>query len=147
MPFPQVIIKRYDEESMFIMVVLSFGETDEILMGRSVETDVKFTDLSISRVHSRITRVENKFYLQDCDSKYGTCVIPNDEIKLQNNSELELNLNKGFFQFKVSKGFLNRMLFCCRKKADYNWSIETESQVSYAEQKVSLVEVNVDKLA
>lgn len=47
---------------------------NEFRVGRSVETDMRIADISVSRVHSFIRIVGNQLVLQDNGSKFGTLV-------------------------------------------------------------------------
>ena len=47
---------------------------DEFRIGRSVETDMKIADISVSRVHSFIRVVKDELILDDNSSKFGTLV-------------------------------------------------------------------------
>lgn len=50
---------------------------NEFRIGRSVETDMKIADISVSRIHSFIRVVGNKIILEDNGSKFGTLVKVN----------------------------------------------------------------------
>jgi hypothetical protein len=50
------------------------GTYDEFRVGRSVETDMKIADISVSRVHSFIRVVKDELILNDNGSKFGTLV-------------------------------------------------------------------------
>jgi pSer/pThr/pTyr-binding forkhead associated (FHA) protein len=43
-------------------------------VGRSVETDMKIADISVSRTHSYLTVRDNKLLVEDNGSKFGTLV-------------------------------------------------------------------------
>ena len=47
---------------------------NEFRIGRSVETDMKIADISVSRVHSFIRIVGDEVHLDDNNSKFGTLV-------------------------------------------------------------------------
>ena len=53
-------------------------------MGRSVETDMKIADISVSRVHSYIRVAGDKLILQDNGSKFGSLVKINRPMQLLN---------------------------------------------------------------
>jgi hypothetical protein len=46
----------------------------EYLVGRVSTLDIRVTDPSVSRVHSKITYYNGDFYIKDLDSKFGTMV-------------------------------------------------------------------------
>ena len=47
---------------------------DEFKVGRSVETDMKIADISVSRTHSFIKVKDGKIIVEDNGSKFGTLV-------------------------------------------------------------------------
>lgn len=55
----------------------SKSSRNEFRIGRSVETDMKIADISVSRIHSYIKYVGNKIILEDNGSKFGTLVKVN----------------------------------------------------------------------
>ena len=51
-----------------------FQSCNEFKVGRSVDTDMKIADISVSRIHSYIRVVGKKLVLEDNGSKFGTLV-------------------------------------------------------------------------
>lgn len=47
---------------------------DEFTVGRSIETDMKIADISVSRTHSFFKIKDKKIMIQDNGSKFGTLV-------------------------------------------------------------------------
>ena len=47
---------------------------DQFKVGRSVETDMKIADISVSRTHSFFKIRDNKIVVEDNGSKFGTLV-------------------------------------------------------------------------
>lgn len=61
---------------------------DDFLIGRDrTRVDFRIDSLSIGRIHARITRRHNTFFIEDLDSKNGTFV---DKRKIKKNSEYPL---------------------------------------------------------
>ena len=46
----------------------------EFKVGRSIDTDMKIADISVSRTHSFLKIRDNKLYVEDNGSKFGTLV-------------------------------------------------------------------------
>ena len=46
----------------------------EFKVGRSVDTDMKIADISVSRTHSFLKVRDNKLFVEDNGSKFGTLV-------------------------------------------------------------------------
>ena len=53
---------------------LVFNPKNEFKIGRSVDTDMKIADISVSRVHSFIRVSKDRLLLEDNGSKFGTFV-------------------------------------------------------------------------
>lgn len=81
----------------------------EFVVGRSSQTDVRITDISVSRTHSLITFHKGHFYLKDLDSKFGTVTRLRHPISIQNKKGqnvlfqigktlLEVSSNKSTFE-------------------------------------------------
>ena len=57
---------------------------EEFRIGRSVETDMKIADISVSRVHSFIRVIKDEILIDDNGSKFGTLVKVNKPKPLLN---------------------------------------------------------------
>ncbi len=66
--------------------------SQEILMGRHISTDLRFTDMSVSRYHALLTLDNGTWTITDLGSKTGTFVngIRVTEHKLRNNDEITI---------------------------------------------------------
>lgn len=61
---------------------------DDFLVGRDGgKVDFKINCISVGRIHARITRRENSFFIEDLDSRNGTYL---DQKKLKKNEEMRL---------------------------------------------------------
>lgn len=67
-----------------------------IKVGRGTEVDVRITDISVSRYHSKIYFHKGEFYWIDNNSKFGTVALLRQPISLPQKSE-------HFFQIQVGK--------------------------------------------
>ena len=47
----------------------------EFTVGRDNTVNIRITDISVSRLHSTITYVNNEFYVSDMNSKFGTLAL------------------------------------------------------------------------
>jgi hypothetical protein len=56
------------------VLVASFEQTGELTFGRANGADFRWKDISISRIHSKISFREGKFILEDNNSRFGTLV-------------------------------------------------------------------------
>lgn len=57
-----------------VVHVFDLRNFSEFKVGRSVETDMKIADISVSRTHSFFKLVDNKIVVEDNGSKFGTLV-------------------------------------------------------------------------
>lgn len=50
--------------------------TDEIKIGRGHDTDMRVTDISVSRIHALVKKSPKGFYyIEDNNSKFGTLAL------------------------------------------------------------------------
>ena len=71
-------------------------DTDAITLGRGEECDIVLPDRQVSRVHARVSRADDGFYVEDLGSKNGTYVngMPvRDRVKLQDGDEIQVALS------------------------------------------------------
>jgi len=71
-------------------------ESDALTIGRGEECDVVLPDRQVSRMHVRVSRADDGFYVEDLGSKNGTYVngAPvRDRIKLQDGDEIQVALS------------------------------------------------------
>ena len=61
-------------------------DEDEFVMkmGRGHESEIRVNDISVSRTHAQIKYRDNKFYLSDNQSKFGTLIQVRDFLELEN---------------------------------------------------------------
>lgn len=57
-----------------VVHVFYLNQANEFKIGRSVDTDMKIADISVSRLHSYIRVVDDLLYIEDNGSKFGTLV-------------------------------------------------------------------------
>lgn len=58
----------------------------EFKLGRGHESEVRISDISVSRCHALIKYKEDGFYIEDNNSKFGTIVLLRDKLKLSEDS-------------------------------------------------------------
>lgn len=49
-------------------------QRNKVVVGRGHDSDVRISDISVSRVHAHINFNQGNFYLEDNNSKFGTLV-------------------------------------------------------------------------
>ena len=101
--------------------VLMFIENESsFILGRGHESDIRITDISVSRSHARIFMKEDKFFMEDLGSKFGTLVLAKEPVYLE--FGLIFQIGRSIFYFsndndniyqgdnyfeKIKKSFLN----------------------------------------
>ncbi len=58
--------------SKSVYVVNLDSDKNSLIIGRGHESDIRISDISVSRSHAKITREKDGFILQDQNSKFGT---------------------------------------------------------------------------
>jgi len=75
---PYLLVQRvfYDKVREKSMVLIKMNNVaSEIKIGRNADCDIREHDISISRLHAKISLKEDGFYVFDNDSRYGTLVL------------------------------------------------------------------------
>jgi len=90
---------------------------DSIKLGRGHESNIRISDISVSRCHALIKVIDKKFYIEDNNAKFGTLVGFTNPILIDKptsvqvgRSVVSIELNKGnkFFGFKCNKIHLTK---------------------------------------
>jgi len=95
-------ISKEKTENKFLYII-HMKDKQTIKIGRANDSDVRISDISVSRNHANLKLFEGAFYLDDNNSKFGTLLqIPEDFIVLPN-KQLALQLGKTFLCFQMKK--------------------------------------------
>lgn len=73
-----------------VHVLMFIDEGQSFTLGRGHESDIKISDISVSRLHARIFMKDDKFYMEDMCSKFGTLVLTKKPVALEPNSLLQI---------------------------------------------------------
>ena len=63
-----------DKNSNKGLHIISFYHKNSVKLGRGHDCDLRVTDISVSRIHAQISIIDDSFYLEDHNSKFGTLV-------------------------------------------------------------------------
>jgi hypothetical protein len=108
-----------------VIYVVNIEKKDRIRLGRGHESDIRLSDISVSRFHGFITRDKNgKFVLKDNDSKFGTLILmQHPKMPILTNNTLLIQTGRMIASFSVKA---NNCAFSCfssktkyKKNADY----------------------------
>ena len=117
--------------------VISLGKNEKnkkIYVGREKESNILFSDISVSRTHC-IFKIENKkIYIYDNDSTFATLVlIQTPIIKMNENLDLYIQIGRTFFALNVINKSKSSF-FCCNaseKTNDKYYFDQNEKQIFY----------------
>lgn len=73
--------------------VMLFIEDVIFYLGRGQDVDIRINDISVSRTHSKIFMKNNKFYIEDLNSKFGTLVLAKEPV-LINGSKTSIQVGR-----------------------------------------------------
>ena len=104
-----------------IIYLVSFDKKDKITIGRSQSSDMKISDVTISRIHSFLLRTkDNKILIKDACSKFGTLILLQTNKMLINEKIISIQKGKILLTFYLEYYKLNyiccylfHLIFCC----------------------------------
>lgn len=80
------------------MHIIDFQNTNRIRFGRGHETDVRIIDISVSRLHAIMHKDElGRIYIEDNESKFGTLVMVQAPIHLNEHFEYSFQAGRSVF--------------------------------------------------
>ena len=66
----------HDKNTSRIIYILKPNSANQLFkIGRGHDSDLRYNDISMSRVHAKLSFKNGKWWLQDNDSKFGTLVL------------------------------------------------------------------------
>lgn len=125
------------------IIIVKITENENITIGRNQNNIIKLKDISVSRSHCYVYKKDNRLYLKDKHSKFGTLLYLNKPFtvtfnknytqkrnyKNKNNcffdSQVNLIAGKNYISFKLETtwslfGNLFSNTFCCKYKSSSN---------------------------
>ena len=98
--------------------VISLKEKDYLILGRANNSDIRLSDVSVSRNHSIISYSNGNFYIDDIASKFGTLVLIQNNIVFLPYKELNMQTGRCHFIFRLVRTFMG--CFKCIKNKIYD---------------------------
>jgi Protein involved in mRNA turnover and stability len=108
-----IIFEEYDNDKKTGFHLMSLTNNSFGIMGRGNDTDIKISDISVSRVHCKIKYQKSKFYLEDCQSKFGTLVKLKKKFLLKPFKTITLQINRTILVLTYKETCSIRSCFCC----------------------------------
>ncbi len=99
--------------------MVNLESKQNIRIGRGHDSDIRVTDISVSRFHALIKKEKDgSFVLEDNNSKFGTLVLmQTPKIKILENQSLPVQIGRSYFTFDVKKPFSIFACLCSGKKS------------------------------
>ena len=106
-----------DDKRNKTLFVVSLDKANQIIqIGRGNDNDLIIRESSVSRNHCKLKVLNNKLFIEDIGSKYGTLIlVQTPNIQLAENLELFLQIGNNFVKYKVYNPSLNSFFGCCSK--------------------------------
>ena len=137
-----------NKNKYYYVVSLDNNEKKKIYVGREKESNVLFSDISVSRTHCIFNIQNKKIYIYDNDSTFATLVlIQSPSIKLNDNKNLYIQVGRTFFTLNVVNKSKSSW-FCCdilEKTNDKYYFEQNEKQIFNLKEYTMLNLDNKDK--
>jgi hypothetical protein len=110
-----VMTERSTKRTFFI---LNFDEKNEIKLGRNIDSDLRISDISVSRTHAFFRKRNNLYSIEDNNSKFGTlCQLQHPLFPLIEQNYISFQIGKSILTFSLEKpSTIWSRLFYCKKK-------------------------------
>ena len=106
-----------------IIFVMSFKIKNFLIIGRANNSDIRLSDISVSRNHSVISYDNGEFYIDDIGSKFGTLLLIQNNILFLPYKEISIQTGKCHLVFYLMRTFLG-CFKCYKNKIFENLSYE-----------------------
>ena len=132
--FESLTLDKNKNKYNYVVSLGKNGKNKKIYVGREKESNVLFSDISVSRTHC-IFKIENKkIYIYDNDSTFATLVLVQTPIiKMNENLDLYIQIGRTFFALNVINK--NKSSFMCcnisEKTNDKYYFDQNEKQIFY----------------
>ena len=108
-----------DKENNKFLYIICLDNNGEIKLGRGQACDILLSDVSVSRIHSKLIVEGKNIYIEDNDSKFGTLIlVQSPTIKMAENLPLHLQVGRTYFKFLLEKK--KNFFSCCEASVNPN---------------------------
>ena len=101
-----------------IIFVISFKTNLQVNIGRANNSNIRLSDVSVSRNHAKLTYSKGDFFLDDVGSKFGTLLLIQNNILFLPNKNISIQAGKCHLIFNLRRTCLG--LFKCYKNKLYD---------------------------
>mmetsp|Transcript_7459 Transcript_7459/g.7335 ORF Transcript_7459/g.7335 Transcript_7459/m.7335 type:complete len:111 (+) Transcript_7459:719-1051(+) len=93
-----------DSNNHRMLYLVSFINKCSITLGRGHDSDLRVSDISVSRMHAMIKYTNGKFILEDNLSKFGTLVMLQEPKKVEAEDEFVMQIGRTVFEVSIKSG-------------------------------------------
>ncbi|KAM3145615.1 hypothetical protein pb186bvf_002389 [Paramecium bursaria] len=114
--------------------IISFAQKNQIKLGRGQDSDVRITDISVSRCHALIKFQNGGFVIEDQKSKFGTLVLMKGAtpLSVDQNNNIAIQIGRSVISFHLTREW--QVQSCCIGPAtEYNTIHEDHDIIGGAE--------------
>ena len=106
-----------------VIFVMSFKLKNFLIIGRANNSDIRLSDISVSRNHSVISYDNGEFFIDDIGSKFDTLLLIQNNILFLPYKEISIQTGKSHLVFYLIRTFLG-CFKCYKNKYFENLSYE-----------------------
>ena len=85
---------RPEENSHQILHLISLKNGETAKIGRGQDSGIRLSDISVSRIHSKIKFLKGKFFIHDAKSKFGTLLQIKKELNVRPGQSVVIQVNR-----------------------------------------------------
>jgi hypothetical protein len=83
------------------VTAIAVSQDCSVKLGRGHESDVRIPDISVSRCHAELHNRDGRFFIADCQSKFGTLVQIRRPLLLAHHSHVSVQIGRSVLNFEV----------------------------------------------
>lgn len=107
---PHMILEEISKErSSKAIHVIHLTTKDSLRLGRGHESEVRISDISVSRCHAIISYRNGAFYLEDNKSKFGTLVEINDQFLIDPSNQIAVQIGRTVISLSIKSEGKNQI--------------------------------------
>ena len=127
------------EKYIYDIIIKSEESISTFIIGRYNESDIRLVDNTISRIHSVLTVSNNKLYIKDMNSKFGTGILfqNNNNFQFCDNNPISFQFGRSIITF-CQYNKQNCFTKCFKKNSNKNESSEDNANFYINENKKSI---------
>ena len=110
-----IILEEYRPDRLLKqgLHIISLDENQFGTIGRGHDCDIKISDISVSRKHSKVRMHNNEFFIEDTKSKFGTLEKINSSFIIRKNTDITLQMNRTVIRLIHKQPLSLNSLCCC----------------------------------